>query len=75
LRHYAITNAFNENDFISREANPFKLEVYQAGLAAWINGFSCHRSQIEFLFTDKEEMCKAITKYHAAGQGTKLWKF
>jgi len=72
---YVVTNEFKQDDFIPWQAETFSLAVSQEGLKAWIDGFSCQRSQIEFLFTDEEEMRKAITKYHAAGNETTLWKF
>jgi LmbE family N-acetylglucosaminyl deacetylase len=72
---YVVTNEFNQDNFNPKDAETFKLEVSQAGLEAWMDGFACQKSQIVFLFTDEEEMRKAITKYHAAGHGATLWKF
>ncbi len=72
---YVITNEFNQDDFIPKDAETFNLAVSSEGLKAWIDGFSCHKSQIESLFMDEEEMHKAITRYHAAGHGATLWKF
>jgi 2'-N-acetylparomamine deacetylase len=72
---YLIYGEHNLGDFLPAKNESFSLEISQAGLKAWQDGFACQRSQIPLLWVDEDDMRASIEKYLKSGYGFTLWKF
>jgi LmbE family N-acetylglucosaminyl deacetylase len=72
---YILQSATNLSEWIPPQADQLSVDITEAGLKAWQEGFACHRSQLNLFWSDEEEMRSSIEKYHRIGYGNTLWKF
>ena len=72
---YVVAAECRVEDLVPDGAERFSLDISPGGLAAWQDGFVCHRSQIQLLFSDEEEARAAIRRYSETGGGRTLFRF